>query len=198
MRLAKVVVKTMAQADTSYVPRLKKRYEEEVRPALMERFGYDNVMRAPRLVKVCINMGVGKAKEDFQTLENAVREVAMIVGQRPSITRAKKSISAFGVRKGMPVGLRVTLRGKRMWEFLDRLFNLALPRIRDFRGLSRDGFDGRGNYTFGVSDHLIFPELTYDDVERQRGMDITIVTTAPTDEEAMALLEALGMPLARE
>jgi large subunit ribosomal protein L5 len=188
----------MAQADTTYVPRLKKKYEEEVRPALMERFGYGNLLRVPRLVKVCINMGVGKAKEDFQTLENAVREVSMIVGQRPAITRATKSISAFGVRKGMPVGLRVTLRGKRMWEFLDRVFNLALPRIRDFRGLSRDGFDGRGNYTFGVSDHLIFPELSYDDVERQRGMDITIVTTAPTDEEAMALLEGLGMPLARE
>ncbi len=188
----------MAQADTAYVPRLKVRYEEEVKPALVERFGYGNVMQVPTLVKVCINMGISKAKEDFQTLENAVREVAKIVGQQPVITRARKSISAFGVREGMPVGLRVTLRGGRMWEFVDKVFNLALPRIRDFRGLSRDGFDGRGNYAFGLTDHLIFPELGYDDVERQRGMDVVIVTTAKTDEEARALLEGLGLPLSRE
>lgn len=188
----------MAQQLTTYVPRLRERYEEQVRPALMERFGYKNVYQVPRPVKVCISMGVGRAKEDYQTLENAVQEVALIVGQRPAITRAKRSISAFGVRKGMPVGLRVTLRGNRMWDFLDKLFNLALPRIRDFRGLPRDAFDGRGNYTIGITDHLIFPELGYDDVERQRGMDITIVTSARTDEEAMALLEELGMPLAGE
>ncbi len=188
----------MAEQQTTYVPRLKKRYLEEVVPALMERFGYKNPMQVPRVVKVCINMGVGRAKEDYQTLENAVKEVALILGQRPCITRAKKSISAFGVRKGMPVGLRATLRGARMWEFLDKLFNLALPRIRDFRGLPRDAFDGRGNYSIGITDHLIFPELTYDDIERQRGMDITIVTSAETDEEAMALLELLGLPLARE
>ena len=188
----------MAEQQTTYVPRLKKRYLEEVVPALMERFGYSNPMQVPRLVKVAINMGVGRAKEDYQTLENAVKEVSLILGQRPCITRAKKSISAFGVRKGMPVGLRATLRGARMWEFLDKLFNLALPRIRDFRGLPRDAFDGRGNYSIGITDHLIFPELTYDDIERQRGMDITIVTSAETDEEAMALLELLGLPLAPE
>jgi large subunit ribosomal protein L5 len=187
----------MASEKTVYVPRLRAIYEERVVPALVERFGYKNVWQVPRLVKVCVNMGVGRAKEDYQTLENAVGEVALILGQRPVITRAKKSVSAFGVRKGMPVGLRATIRGSRMWDFLDKLFNLALPRIRDFRGVPRDGFDGRGNYTFGISDHLIFPELSYDDVERQRGMDITIVTTARTDEEAMALLELLGMPLAR-
>ncbi len=188
----------MAEQQTKYVPRLRLKYEQEVRPALMERFGYKNIWQVPRLVKVCVNMGVGRAKEDYQTLENAIKEVSLILGQRPVVTRAKKSISAFGVRKGMPVGLRATVRGARMWEFLDKLFNLALPRIRDFRGLPRDAFDGRGNYTIGITDHLIFPELSYDDVERQRGMDITIVTTAETDEEAMALLEELGMPLARE
>jgi large subunit ribosomal protein L5 len=188
----------MAQQETIYVPRLLVKYREEVAPALIERFGYTSPMQAPRLVKVAINSGVGKAKEDFSTLENAVREIAKIVGQQPVITRAKKSIANFAIRKGMPIGLRVTVRGPRMWEFVDKLFNLALARIRDFRGLSRDAFDGRGNYTLGLTDLLIFPELGYDDVERQRGMDITIVTTARTDEEAMALLEGLGLPLARE
>ncbi|MGD9519042.1 MAG: 50S ribosomal protein L5 [Armatimonadota bacterium] len=188
----------MAQEQSVYVPRLRVYYEQAVRPALVERFGYKNVWQVPRLVKVCINMGVGKAKEDYQTLENAVKEVAIVIGQRPVITRAGKSISAFGIRKGMPVGLRATLRGERMWDFLDKLFNLALPRIRDFRGLRRDGFDGRGNYSLGLQDLLIFPELDFDDVERRRGMDITIVTTAHTDEEAMALLETLGLPLAQE
>jgi len=188
----------MAEEQSVYIPRLKRRYQEEIVPALMERFGYKNVWQVPRLVKVSVNMGVSGAKEDYQTLEKALEEVALIIGQRPAVTRARKSISAFGVRQGMPVGLRATLRGERMWDFLDKLFNLALPRIRDFRGLPRDAFDGRGNYTIGITDHLIFPELTYDDIERQRGMDITIVTTAPTDEEAMALLEELGMPLARE
>jgi len=171
----------MAQEETLYVPRLKAHYLEQVIPALMERFGYTNIWQVPRLVKVPVNMGVGRAKEDYQTLEKAVAEVALILGQRPVITRARKSISAFGVRKDMPVGLRATVRGDRMWEFLDKLFNLALPRIRDFRGLPRDAFDGRGNYSLGLTDHLIFAELGYDDVERQRGMDITIVTTARTD-----------------
>ena len=187
----------MAEAKTKYVPRLKELYEKEVRPALMKRFGYKNIWQVPRIVKVCINMGVGEAKQDYQTLENAIREVSLIIGQRPCITRAKKSVSAFGIRKGMPIGLKATLRGDRAWDFLDKLFNIALPRIRDFRGLPRDAFDGRGNYTIGITDHLIFPELGYDDVEKQRGMDITIVTTAETDEEAMALLEMLGMPLER-
>ena len=188
----------MEQQEELYIPRLLVRYRAEIAPALIERFGYTSPMQAPTLTKVCINSGVGKAKEDFSTLEAAVREIAKIIGQAPVITRAKKSISAFGIRQGMPIGLRVTLRGPRMWEFTDKLFSLALPRIRDFRGLPRDAFDGRGNYTLGLTDLLIFPELGYDDVERQRGMDITIVTTARTDEESMALLEGLGLPLARE
>ena len=179
------------------MPRLKERYEEEVRPALVERFNYDNTWQAPRLVKVCINMGVEGAKESFETLERAMQELSVIAGQWPAMTRAKKSISAFGIRAGQPIGCRATLRGARMWEFLDRLFNIAMPRIRDFRGLSPNSFDGRGNYSLGLDDHLVFPELGYDDVERVRGMDITIVTTAQTDEEARALLELLGLPLQR-
>lgn len=185
----------MAQA-----PRLKQLYEQEVRPALMERFGYTNIYQAPRLAKMCVNMGVSDAKsgsDAAQNLEAAVSELAIIVGQKPAVTRAKKSIAAFGVREGVTVGCRVTLRGARAWEFMDRLFNIALPRIRDFRGLRREAFDGRGSYTIGIDDQLIFPELNYDDVQKQRGMDITIVTTAKTDEEAAALLEGLGMPLQR-
>ncbi len=178
-------------------PRLKQRYEQEVRPALMERFGYRNVWQAPRLGKVCINMGVEGARESFETLERAMQELSVIAGQWPAITRAKKSISAFSIRAGQPIGCRVTLRDDRMWEFIDRLFNVAMPRIRDFRGLSPDSFDGRGNYSLGLNDQLVFPELGYDDIERVRGMDITIVTTARTDEEARALLELLGLPLQR-
>jgi large subunit ribosomal protein L5 len=181
-------------------PRLKKRYEEEIRPALIERFGYDNMFEAPNLVKVAVNMGVGDAKsgtDAAQNMEAAVREMGKIVGQRPSIRRATKSIAQFGVRAGMTVGCSATLRGARAWEFLDRLFNVSLPRIRDFRGLSRESFDGRGNYSLGIVDQLIFPELNYDEVHKQRGMDITIVTTAVTDEEGLALLEALGLPLKR-
>ena len=177
--------------------RLKDRYLKEVRPALMERFGYKNIWQAPRLEKVCVNMGVGKAREGLETLEAAVKELTTIVGQKTVITRAKKSVSAFGIRKGMPIGCRVTLRGDRMWEFVDRLFSVALPRIRDFRGLSRNAFDGRGNYSFGVDDQLIFPELGSDDIERQRGMEITITTTAGTDEEGEAFLESLGLPFTR-
>lgn len=177
--------------------RLKDRYEKEILPALMERFGFTNVWQAPRLEKLSINMGVGKAKEGTETLDAAVRELTTIAGQKVVITRAKKSISAFGIRMGMPIGCRVTLRGERMWEFTDRLFSIALPRIRDFRGLSRNAFDGRGNYSFGLDDQLIFPELGYDDIERQRGMEITFVTTARTDEEARALLELLGLPFTR-
>jgi len=179
------------------MPRLKDRYEREVRPGLVERFDYRNMWQAPRLVKVCLNMGVSGAKENVETLDAAVRELATIAGQKPSITRAKQSISAFGIRRGMPIGCRVTLRGDRMWEFVDRLFSIALPRIRDFRGLPRKSFDGRGNYTFGVDDQLIFAELGYDDIERARGLDITLVTTAESDEEAMAFLEMLGLPLTR-
>ncbi len=179
----------------AYKPRLKQLYEEQVRNQLMERFGYKNVWQAPRLEKICVNMGVGEARGQIETLERAVAELAIILGQRPCITRAKKSIAAFQIRKGMPIGCRATLRGDRMWEFLDRLISLALPRIRDFRGLPPDSFDGRGNYSLGITDHLIFPELSYDDVEKSRGMDITIVTTAQSDEEAEALLRGLGLPL---
>ncbi|MEN6302665.1 MAG: 50S ribosomal protein L5, partial [Armatimonadia bacterium] len=166
------------------MPRLKDRYESEILPALMERFGFKNVWEAPRLEKISVNMGVGQARENTDTLDAAVRELTTIVGQKAVITRAKKSVSAFSIRKDMPIGCRVTLRGERMWEFMDRVLSIALPRIRDFRGVSRNAFDGRGNYSFGLDDQLIFPELGYDDIERQRGMSITIVTTAKNDEEA--------------
>ncbi len=179
-------------ADT---PRLKERYGEQIRPRLVERFGYTNLWQAPRLVKVCVNMGVSEATDRFETLENAMDELSIITGQRPCITRAKRSIATFGLRQGQAIGCRVTLRGARMWEFLDRLLNIALPRIRDFRGLTRNSFDGRGNYTMGINDHLIFPELSYDEVEKTRGLSITIVTTAQADEEAAAFLEDLGLPL---
>ncbi len=177
--------------------RLKDRYASEILPALMERFGYTNIWQAPRLEKVCINMGVGQAKDNADTLDAAAKELTTIAGQKVVITKAKKSISAFGIRQGMNIGCRVTLRGDRMWEFTDRLLSVALPRIRDFRGVSRNAFDGRGNYTFGLDDQLIFPELGYDDIERQRGLEITFVTTARTDEEAAALLEMLGVPFVR-
>ncbi|MBU0611064.1 MAG: 50S ribosomal protein L5 [Armatimonadetes bacterium] len=177
--------------------RLKDRYASEILPALMERFGYKNIWQAPRLEKVCINMGVGQAKDNADTLDAAAKELTTIAGQKVVITKAKKSISAFGIRQGMNIGCRVTLRGDRMWEFADRLLSVALPRIRDFRGVSRNAFDGRGNYTFGLDDQLIFPELGYDDIERQRGLEITFVTTARTDEEALALLEMLGVPFVR-
>ena len=177
--------------------RLKDRFEAEILPSLMERFGYTNVWQVPRLEKLSINMGVGKAKESTDILDAAVKELTIIAGQKVVITKAKKSISAFGIRMGMPIGCRVTLRGDRMWEFTDRLFSISLPRIRDFRGLSRNAFDGRGNYSFGLDDQLIFPELGYDDIERQRGLSITFVTSARTDEEARALLELLGLPFTR-
>ncbi|MEN6644740.1 MAG: 50S ribosomal protein L5 [Armatimonadia bacterium] len=179
------------------MPRLKDRYESEILPALMERFGFKNVWEAPRLEKISVNMGVGQARENTDTLDAAVRELTTIVGQKAVITRAKKSVSAFSIRKDMPIGCRVTLRGERMWEFMDRVLSIALPRIRDFRGVSRNAFDGRGNYSFGLDDQLIFPELGYDDIERQRGMSITIVTTAKNDEEARALLELMGMPFVK-
>ncbi len=178
-------------------PRQKERYEAEIRPALIERFGYSNMWEAPRLVKVSLNMGVDSAKENFESLERAMQELSVIAGQWPAMTRAKKSISAFGIRQGQPIGCRVTLRHDRMWEFLDRLFNIAMPRVRDFRGLSPNSFDGRGNYTLGLSDQLVFPELGYDDIEQIRGLDITIVTSARTDEEGRAFLELLGLPLER-
>ena len=174
--------------------RLKERYHSEVVPALMKRFGYRNVMQVPRLEKIVINMGVGDAVQNPKLLESAVEELAAIAGQRPAITRARKSISAFKVREGMPIGCKVTLRGERMYHFLDRLIHIALPRVRDFRGVNPNGFDGRGNYTLGLREQLVFPEVDYDRIERVRGMDITIVTTAKTDEEARELLRQLGMP----
>ena len=180
------------------MPRLKQRYEETIRPQLIEQFGYANVWQAPRMWKVCVNMGVSGAAQDRKLLDAALGELAQICGQRPTMTYAKRSVATFQIRQGQPIGCRATLRGQRMYEFLDRLFSVALPRIRDFRGLSRRAFDGRGNYSIGIREHLIFPELGYDDVERIRGMDITLVTTANTDEEAAALLTALGLPLAAD
>ena len=177
--------------------RLREKYEKEVVPALMERFGYKNIMQVPKLEKVVINIGVGEAKENPKALEAAMNDLMMISGQKPVITRAKKSISNFKIRKGMPIGVKVTLRRERMYEFLDKLFNIALPRLRDFKGVSPNSFDGRGNYALGVREQLIFPEIDYDKIDKVRGMDIIIVTTAKTDEEAKALLELLGMPFAK-
>ena len=188
----------MAEAATQTVlPRLRTRFEAEIAPALMERFGYTNVWQVPRLRKISLNMTVDNAATDIDALDAARKELALIAGQAPAITRARRSIANFGIREGQPMGLRVTLRGARMWEFIDLLFNVALARIRDFRGLSQDAFDGRGNYSLGITDELIFPELNYDDVEHSKGLDITIVTTANTDEEARELLVALGLPLKR-
>ena len=179
--------------------RLKSRYLEEIRPALVERFGYSTPMQAPRIEKVTVNMGVGDAKQDSKVLEAATDQLGTITGQRPNIRRARKSIAQFKVRDGMPVGVAaVTLRGERCFEFLDRLLSVAIPRIRDFRGLNPRSFDGRGNYSLGVREQIIFPEVDYDDVDQIRGLDITITTTASSDEEAYALLEALGMPFARD
>lgn len=187
--------KPKAPPEEKLPPRLKVRYQAEIVPALMRELGLDNPMEVPRLRQVVINMGVGVATQDPKALEGAVRELSQITGQRPAITRARKSIAAFKVRENNPVGCRVTLRGDRMYEFLDRLFNAALPRIRDFRGLPPRSFDGRGNYTMGIREQLIFPELSIDEIERVRGMDITITTTARTDEAGRALLTKLGLPL---
>ena len=173
---------------------LEKVYKEECIPALMERFGYKNPFQVPRIEKVSLNMGLGEAIQNPKLLDSAVEELSLIAGQRAVITRAKKSIAAFKVRAGMPIGCRVTLRKKRMWDFLTKLVHLAIPRIRDFRGISRKAFDGRGNYTLGIKEHIIFPEIDYDKVDKVKGLNCTIVTTAETDEEAMVLLEALGMP----
>jgi large subunit ribosomal protein L5 len=178
--------------------RLKTRYDEEILPALTERFGFSTPMRAPRIVKVTVNMGVGDAKQDSKMLDAASEQLATITGQRPNVRRARKSIAQFKVREGMPVGVAVTLRGARSYEFLDRLMSVAIPRIRDFRGLNPRSFDGRGNYSMGVREQIIFPEVDYDEVDQVRGLDITITTTAQNDDEAFALLEALGMPFARE
>jgi large subunit ribosomal protein L5 len=178
--------------------RLKTRYLDEIRPALIERFGYSSPMQAPRITKITVNMGVGDAKQDSKVLEAATDQLATIAGQKPNIRRARKSIAQFKVREGMPVGVAVTLRGERAYEFLDRLLSVAIPRIRDFRGLSPRSFDGRGNYSMGVREQIIFPEVGYDEIDQVRGLDITITTTAASDEEAFALLEAIGMPFSRE
>jgi len=177
------------------VPRMKVRYKDEILPALMKDFGYGNPMQAPRLSKVCINMGVGKAIQDSKALEHAARDLSEITGQKAVITRAKKSIAAFRVRQKMPIACRVTLRGDKMFEFLDRLFSVVLPRVRDFRGLNPGAVDGHGNYTLGLKEQTLFPELNLDKIEKIQGMDITIVTTAKTDEEALGLLRYLGLPL---
>ena len=178
--------------------RLKGRYLEEIRPALMERFGYTSVMQAPKIEKIVLTMGVGDAKQDSKALEAAQEQLATIAGQKPNVRRARKSIANFKLREGMPVGLAVTLRGERAYEFLDRLMSIAIPRIRDFRGLKFSSFDGRGNYAMGVREQTIFPEIDYDAVDTVRGLDITITTTAKTDLEAFALLEAFGMPFTKE
>ena len=174
--------------------RLKEKFEKEITPALMSKFNYTSVMRVPKLDKIVINMGVGDAVANSKALDNAVEELAAITGQKPVVTKAKKSIAGFRLREGMPIGAKVTLRGERMYEFIDKLISVSLPRVRDFRGISKKSFDGRGNYTLGVKEQLIFPEIDYDKVNKVRGMDIVIVTTANTDEEARELLTGYGMP----
>ena len=178
--------------------RLQTRYREEILPALTERFGYSTPMRAPRIVKVTVNMGVGEAKQDSKMLDAASEQLGTITGQRPNVRRARKSIAQFKVREGMAVGARVTLRGARMYEFLDRLVSIALPRIRDFRGLNPRSMDGRGNFSLGIREQLIFPEINYDDIQQVRGLDVIITTSAKTDEHGLALLRALGLPFAGE
>ncbi len=174
--------------------RLKDQYREEIAPALKERFGIENPMRVPRLEKIVVNMGVGEAAQNSRALDGAMEDLAKITGQKPQLRRARKSIAGFKIREGMPVGARVTLRGERMWEFLDRLISVALPRVRDFRGISPNSFDGRGNFALGLKEQLIFPEISYDSIDTTRGLDVAVVTTAQTDEEARELLRMLGMP----
>ncbi len=185
----------MSTATTSTTqPRLRVRYREEIVPALREQFQFANVMQVPGLVKVVVNMGVGEAARDSKLIEGAIKDLTLITGQKPQVTKARKSIAQFKLREGMPIGCHVTLRGDRMWEFLDRLLSIALPRIRDFRGLNPGQFDGNGNYTFGLNEQSMFHEIDQDSIDRVRGMDITVVTTAKTDDEGRALLKALGFP----
>ena len=184
----------MAETAVKELPRLKKKYREEIRDALNAEFSYDNVMQIPGLVKIVVNMGVGEAARDSKVIDGAVRDLTAITGQKPQVTKARKSIAQFKLREGMPIGCHVTLRGDRMWEFADRLLTLALPRIRDFRGLSARQFDGQGNYTFGLNEQVMFLEIDQDKIDRVRGMDITFVTSATTDDEGRALLKALGFP----
>jgi large subunit ribosomal protein L5 len=178
----------------TYTPRLKDRYDREIRARLKEELALDSIMQAPRVEKITLNMGVGEAKTDAKLLDSAVEELTTIAGQRAQVRRARKSIAQFKVREGMPVGAKVTLRGARMYEFLDRLISIALPRIRDFRGLNPSSFDGRGNYSLGIREQIIFPEIDYDDIQQVRGLDVTITTSAETDDHARALLQALGLP----
>jgi large subunit ribosomal protein L5 len=189
---------TATREETSYVPRLKQRYLEEVREQLKDELGFSTIMQVPRIEKITLNMGVGEAKTEAKALDSAIEELTTIAGQRAQVRRARKSIAGFKIREGMPIGARVTLRGDRMYEFLDRLVSIALPRIRDFRGLSPRSFDGRGNYSIGIREQLIFPEINYDDIAGIRGLDVAITTSAKTDEEALALFRALGLPFAVE
>jgi large subunit ribosomal protein L5 len=185
----------MAATET-YTPRLKETYENEIRPALKDELGLSSLMQVPRIEKITLNMGVGEAKTDAKQLDQAMDELTTIAGQRPQIRKARKSVAQFKIREGMPIGAKVTLRGARMYEFLDRLVSIALPRIRDFRGLNPNSFDGRGNYSIGLREQIIFPEINYDDIQQVRGLDVTITTSAETDEHARALLQALGLPFA--
>ena len=184
----------MSTDTATHIPRLKERYEREVKPALIEEFGYSSPMQAPSITKITLNMGVSDAKTDSKALEHAVDQMTLIAGQKPIVTLARKSIAGFKLREGMPIGCKVTLRGERMYEFLDRLTTVALPRIRDFRGISPKSFDGRGSYSLGIREQIIFPEIDYDKIDTIRGLDVTITTTAATDDEARALLTRLGMP----
>ena len=186
------------QVSAKVTPRLKTRYREEILPALQSEFDIKNVMQVPGLTKIVVNMGVGEAARDSKLIEGAIRDLTVITGQKPAVTKARKSIAQFKLREGMPIGTHVTLRGDRMWEFLDRLLTLALPRIRDFRGLSPKQFDGKGNYTFGLTEQVMFHEIDQDKVDRQRGMDITVVTTATNDDQGRALLKQLGFPFAEK
>jgi large subunit ribosomal protein L5 len=185
-------------ATNGYTPRLKQRYERELRPVLKDELGVKSIMQVPRIEKITLNMGVGEAKNDAKQLDAAIEELTIIAGQRAQVRRARKSVAQFKIREGMPIGAKVTLRGARMYEFLDRLISIALPRIRDFRGLSPSSFDGRGNYSLGVREQIIFPEINYDDIQQVRGLDVTITTTAETDDHARALLLALGLPFSGE
>ncbi len=187
----------MAATET-YTPRLKSEYESEIRPRLKDELGVKSIMQVPRISKITLNMGVGEAKTDAKQLDSAVEELTTIAGQRAQVRRARKSVAQFKIREGMPIGAKVTLRGARMYEFLDRLVSIALPRIRDFRGLNLGSFDGRGNYSLGIREQIIFPEINYDDIQQVRGLDVTITTTAETDDHARALLVALGLPFSGE
>jgi len=186
--------RNLREGGRNTMPRMKKKYQDEVAPALMKKFEYKSPMQIPRIVKVVVNVGCGDARDNIKALDSVVKDITEITGQKAVITKAKKSVANFKLREGMPVGVKVTLRADKMWEFIDRLFNVALPRVRDFRGISPNGFDGRGNYALGLKEQLIFPEIDYDKIEKIRGMDVAIITTAETDEEARTLLSMMGAP----